>query len=532
MENRMLYRFLVITILLLSIVMMGLPQNALAACSILTSSGLAAIKTADALGVLLFSDVACPKDVFLFRQLLKKSGLKLETTMVANRGFHNPTQGSFSIFEIVSGQLTSGNNTFIIKTGDFFFGHFTTVNSRGYLAADQNPEKSSLMIEAFAWDPKKEVFNFYELRGDGKQGQWFYRGDSVDIFTDNEFLHRQSDPKHPQFGNQLRCSACHDAGGPIMKELNQPHNDWWEPERKLDFGGRLLDASLRGILETLVPSDRLAKSVLLGIKKLNRSNALFREKKSISLQEQLRPLFCPMELNFMSDITPNDEKKSRIIIPTDFFVDSRFLYSNSKKRIIISRNDYELALDAVGSVFPETNLKDADHAWLTPVKAISDKLAVNNLIKRGVIDKKFMMDVLDIDRTNPVFSTARCGLLRFIPNTTISSNWRDIFIKNLSQSQDLAAKQLVESLTNPHQDVEFYKRKAEIFLNQCSAKLNNRYSVEKMYRLLAQRRAEIRSSEISLNPRGKILEPGFRVIFPESAVSPIPGLLKLTSTCD
>ncbi|CAM2740900.1 rod shape-determining protein MreB [Legionella steigerwaltii] len=500
-------------------------QSALAACSLIHSSGQTVERMDDALGRLLLSNAPCPQNVFALRQLLKSSGLTLETTLVANRGFHNPTQGSFSLFEMALGELRILNTRWFINAGDFFFGHFTAIGPEGDLIADQNPEENSLMIEAFAWDSKKEVFNFYELRGDGLQGQWFYRGDSLDIFADNELLHRQPDPQHPQFGNRLRCSGCHGAGGPIMKELDKPHNDWWEPIRRLDFGRHNPDASLQEILETLVPPEQLAKNALIGLKKLNQST------KNLSLPEQLRPLFCPVELNLMSDIYPSDEKHSEINIPIEFFLDSRFLQTKENQTIRISRTLYEAVLNSVGSHFPETDLNDADHSWLTPVKAQSDKLAVDNLMQNGVIDQKFIMDVLDVDMTNPIFSAARCRLLRLLPNSA-TSNWREVFKENLNQSEDWAAKKLLKNLTSIQQDTAFYMRKAKKYLQQCQLKLKNNKNVLMMYHLLAQRRVEVRASEISLNPRGQILEPGFRVIFPENKISSIPGRLKLTLNCE
>ncbi|MBA3660629.1 MAG: hypothetical protein H0W64_02780 [Gammaproteobacteria bacterium] len=79
--------------------------------------------------------------------------------MVANHGYHNPKEGSFSFFEIVSGKLNS--NT--IQRGDFFCGHFTTVNENDELTADQRLS-TKLLVEAFAWDVDKELFNFYDQR--------------------------------------------------------------------------------------------------------------------------------------------------------------------------------------------------------------------------------------------------------------------------------------------------------------------------------------------------------------------------------
>jgi len=77
---------------------------------------------ADHLALLLASTQVCPTDVFEFRDLLLSEDVQLTTTMVANRGFHNPAFGSFSLFEMVEGELPSINK--IVEKGEFFFGHF------------------------------------------------------------------------------------------------------------------------------------------------------------------------------------------------------------------------------------------------------------------------------------------------------------------------------------------------------------------------------------------------------------------------
>jgi len=479
----------------------------------------------DSLGILLSSH-NCPTDVFALRHLIKESGLTLETTLVSNRGFHNTNAGSFSLFEMVSGELNSRAETIDISPGDFFFGHFTTVNANNQLAADQDPRKGSLMIEALAWDVKNSLFNFYELRGNGKQGQWYYRGNSADIMADNKLLHRQPDTQHPQFGTRLRCSACHGNGGPIMKELYPPHNDWWEPNRKLYFG-RDIHESLKEMLKTLVPAHRLANRVKQGIKKLAANNQQMNE---VSLPELLRPLFCPVEVNFKTDHFSNDDQHADIQIPVEFFLDSRLL-SSGKKTIVVSRLHYDSVLKKIGSQFPETRFQDADHAWLTPVKAKSDKLMIESLIKRKFIDRKFLSDVLAVDMFNPVFSSARCRLLKLLPSK-ITADWQQVFINNLTHSQEILAKELAQNLTDPNRRLEFYQHKGDKFLSQCKIKLTHAENVEKILRLLLQRRVEIDASEISSNPKGKILEPGFRVIFPDTVIVSLPEKLKLTSECD
>lgn len=461
----------------------------------------------------------CPKNVFEFRELILANSGELVTTMVANRGFHNPSQGSFSFFEIVSCHKPG----LIAQTGDVFFGHFTGVNSLNQIDLEQTPSRGSLMIEAFAWDEAKGFYNFYELIGDGAQGRWFYRGDSADILSDLEPLHLQPNPKQPAFGNRLRCSGCHMAGGPIMKELNAPHNDWWTKERQLDFGGREFSENAGSLMAKLVSPSRLADSVKIGLHKLEGSAGFNAIKANRSLRERLRPLFAPVELNLESDLRPSADGKD-LGVPTSFFIDSRLLAE--ERRLLLSRQAYERGLHDLNMSFPETNLRDGDHGWLTPVKAYSDQLAVESLISQGLIDQHFARAVLSIDFTNPLFSEKRRELLRLLPQT-LSIDWQPKYIAELKASGLPHGLELADLLTNGHPALHDVQSRIHGFVARCEEFLGSPdHHVENYIRLLGQRRQEVFDSEISKNPRGQILEPGFRVIFPEpSPKIPSQGLL-------
>lgn len=502
-----------------------------AACLITTSQGKSKTDLQDPLGKLLLAADPCPTDVFMLRKLLRQSKMKLAPTLVANRGFHNPSQGSFSIFEIVTTTEPSNRS---VTEGDFFFGHFTGVGPNNALIADQNPQKGSLMIEAFAIDPSKGFNNFYELIGNGTEGKWFYRGDSADILADTQMLHRQVDPARPQFGNRLRCSACHSGGGPIMKEIYTPHNDWWTTPRPLNFGGRQPDAMLAEIFSSLVSAEYLSTAVVEGQTKLERDSRYQRIKSQTSLQEQLRPLFCPVEVNFQSDLNSNPHNQARVFVPTEFFVDSRLIPAGLKQLVQyglpIERSAYAAALTQLGSRFPEVALADADHAWLTPVKAKSDKLAVTALITRRVIDAEFAADVLAIDFKNPVFSQARCSLLKYLP-ATAHVNWGAFFAATLLKADFPAAIELFQNLTNAARNLKFHQSRVHTFLANCRQAIKEPANVLKMVELLDQKRNEIRASEISRNPLGQILEPGFRVIFPQINRPVPPAFLELSDLC-
>jgi hypothetical protein len=64
-------------------------------------------------------------------------------------------------------------------------------------------------------------------------------------------------------------------------------------------------------------------------------------------------------------------------------------YINSDLRLPIhqaARQDYDAALQKLRSRLPEPpGRADADHGWLTPVKAQSDIVAVDALIEQGIV---------------------------------------------------------------------------------------------------------------------------------------------------
>lgn len=427
-------------------------------CEILVEDASRAPVQSDLLYQTLTQAALCPQDVRELKALLAQKGASFSPAMVANRGAHNPRLGSFSFFETVES---------IAGRGEVFFGHFTNAH-RGSLEPSQEGAVGQLMIELIAWDPQKGYFNFYELIGgagpDQKHNQWLYRGDSKDILLDNRYLHLDPPAAEKKFGSRLRCSGCHTSGGPIMKELAYPHNDWWTAENPLSLGPNKPTPEVQSWMANLIDAGEFASRVKTGIHKLEASPNYQALKSARTLQEQLRPLFCDQEINIES--SPQDT--GLIQIPSAFFLNP--LLGSTK--LTMNRADYERQLSANGLIFPETTRRDAAHAWLTPVKGYSDLLAIQSLIHSGRVSASFAINVLSFDRTNPIFSKKRCALL-----------------KNLGAAL-------------PDEEGEKVDRTTDWFA-----------------KLLRIRRG-VFESEISKNPRGQILEPGFRVIFPEATVLP------------
>lgn len=464
----------------------------------------------DPLTELLKGQARCPEHVFDFHQFLKDSGAQINTTMVANRGYHNPSMGSFSLFETVSGRL----NGRALASGSLFFGHFTELKPQGetqLLSHQQTPGNGALMVELIAWDSRAGVFRFYEMIGNGSRGVWFYRGDSLDIRADVARLHRVSSDQPPDFGQRLRCSACHTAGGPIMKELELPHNDWWTAQRPLPLG-HAPDLALKDNLSRLSDAKTLAAEVKAGMTRFTQSPAFQNHQRS--LQEHLRPLFCAEEINLISDPNVFEPEGDGITqLPTAAFIDPRLLPSSTLK---VNTADYQRALQALQSKFPEIARTDADHAWLSPTKAYADIQAIEDLVHRGLINQELVLDVLSVNMLNPVISNVRCNLLKTLPaQASIHANWKPQWINNLTQSTLPGAQELLANLTQSHRNMDFHRQQASKKL-QCLAE----QSPVVLLNGVALQRQAVFDNEISQNPRGQILEPGFRVIFPEVRLQP------------
>jgi len=493
--------------ILFTILLVTLSLNSFAECTILDRDNKREEALKDPLFLSISGEPNCPQNVLELVGLLESDGLDIKPSMVANRGRHNPQFGSFSFFESVTGTSVKFPNQ--VEGGNFFFGHFTTLTD-GMVELDQKPRAGKLMIELIAWDYHKKLFNFYELIGTSSGGQWFYRGDSKDAYLDNVHLKKQPNPGRVKFGRRMRCSACHTSGGPIMKELDFPYNDWWTKERPLSFANNLVSEDVKSWIKELVSASEFASSVKKGITKLNSSKKFANFSDSLTLQEQLRPLFCTQEINLISGNVSNVAPLNHFKISSDYWVNP-FL---ANKSIEIITNDYFDVLASLGMKFPETNLIDSDHPWLAPVKGYSDFELIKTLLKKNIVTEEFVADVLAVDFKKPLFSKKRCGLLRFVPNT-FTQNWVGVFIQNLKSGDSTEALELLDNIKNAKKSLPYHKMIASNYINETQRKLNISTGLKKSVIELQARRSSVFNDEISKNPLGQILEPGFRVIFPK-----------------
>jgi hypothetical protein len=97
------------------------------------------------------------------------------------------------------------------------------------------------------------------------------------------------------------------------------------------------------------------------------------------------------------------------------------------------------------------------------------------------------------------------------------------------------AAELLKNLSDPSSNTALHQKQAAEFLRACQQRAADPEAVLGWYRLLAQRRAEVRESEISQNPQGHILEDADdgsgRVVFPSTDPPAKPRQLALTLDC-
>ena len=461
----------------------------------------------DPLFLLLSKAPSCPVDIHELKKIVKEQGMKEQISMVANRGRNNPHQGSFSFFESVYGRLPTGD---LIARGDLFLGYFTDLHD-SEIILDQQPEPRKLLIEAIAWDEQKALYNFYELRGiDHGSVRWLYRGDSEDAYKDNKWLYRDNPEDEHHFGNRMRCSACHNSGGPILKELSKPHNDWWTTHRPLILTPNTPDHAVDALIQEVSDAELFAQDVEAGMVKLARSKRMTEVQKKLSLQEQLRPLFCTNEINLESSTALSEH---RVAIPSSFWLNPLL----GRINLSVSYQEYLQVLQAFDMQFPETSLRDADHAWLTPVKGQTDIRMIRQLIHQNVINTHFAESVLMVDFMHPVFSSQRCDLLKLLPDQNIG-DWMFQFLTNLrkNSAQYKGAALLADYLDNEAYTHQVFMDHIKQYSRDLNQLVGTVAGLRVSYQYLIELRQLVFTSELSQNPLGQIMEPGFRVIFPVS----------------
>lgn len=306
-------------------------------------------------------------------------------------------------------------------------------------SSDSFPASPS--IEAMGWDQGRRRFNYYKLDSTGGSGlSWKFRGSSLgaDQLSTSE--------RHGT------CMACHINGGPVMKELLLPWNNWqsnrdgheylipgkpnsWPVSTTPFLNGRLRGAETLELIILDRVNDFNRARIELGISELQSSPS----KQVKNAKQLLSPLFKTSEYNLISSgaksgLDPfQDNNKSGpsgdIRIPTSFFLNQRIISGGGVTGYqglgILGSSEFETAsqmsFDEYMRVVNDSKLTigdnegDARFAWLVPEASHIDNSMINLLIQEGVVTPQFAAAALAVDLEHSVFSKQRESLLEFIP---------------------------------------------------------------------------------------------------------------------
>ena len=307
-------------------------------------------------------------------------------------------------------------------------------------------------IEAWGFDTRRGRINYYLMSRDSNGLRWKFRGssDGADQLT----------------GEQRRgtCLACHTNGGPIMKELARPWNNWHSIDSQATYLLPTAPAAARWPVANQTPrfkgrldqAENLETKIISVIRQFNTSRvtaslqrnpdgSLTTDAQGMSTvlegKRLLRSLFETTEVNLISSL-----QKSRlhplptaslvgpaqpVVIPNSFFLNANLIgpgggvpgltglgITSANQFSTIARvnpQEYkQLIVSTATKLFGQNG--DTDFAWFTPEASQIDNDMVDRLMRLGVVSPEFVAAVVAIDLEIPVFSVERARLLRFVPD--------------------------------------------------------------------------------------------------------------------
>ncbi|MFO0678138.1 MAG: hypothetical protein U0169_16505 [Polyangiaceae bacterium] len=259
------------------------------------------------------------------------------------------------------------------------------------------------------------VYNFYERSG----GKWKYFGNSLGAPLGG-YDCLPSGACVPKIRKTATCSGCHVGGGLVMKEIDAPFGNW---EGMSPLAGTDAIVARHGAsLGTKGDATSLASVVTAANAKIAPSVVAALRTRSVA--DALRPLFCTMELNLQATGTSPGASNAPSSLRDDFFLDPRLSVGTT---FPVVPDDYTKAVRATkqrlvdgrtGGTLQNVRGEELGDTFFTftyPERSKADASYVDALVASGMVDEDFVLDVLAVDFTRPIFSPERCGLLAAAP---------------------------------------------------------------------------------------------------------------------
>jgi hypothetical protein len=426
-------------------------------------------------------------------------------------------------------------------------------------------DDSQVFLQVIAFDPEKQLFNFYERLAPGSN-EFFWAGDSTWA------------RKTATMGQG--CFDCHHNGVPIMKELKIPWNNWnserasiadsvvdldtrKDPPFAAKVGAERLESTIEGASSAYYP--RFIRSHI---------NEAFTEVTDVS--ELLRFVMGDTTINLQST-NPAPNGPPSFSTPNDFWISDTVLRGAGvgldytiPDAIAFSEANYQAFLSEMKSKLVQCTLTGAERAQcdgpvdfevagsthfaaFMPVPANDDVLMASLLTRANVdnrllklVSPKFVAAILMVDFQNPLFSAKRKSLSIYaeaVGTATITGNSSDLATQVAAKVIEAAAKQpactdpTLDACTAEQQFAAVWNDNA--WMTTCGTRIDAYFAAvagrmacpngppcdgqNDYLRLLASRHYQMAATP----PLGNLVE--FSLLFPFSAVATQP-FLRMTAT--
>jgi hypothetical protein len=366
---------------------------------------------------------------------------KKRHTFVVDEGIANP-------------QLGQARRTVITFTGSNpTTGEILTSNLMLSVFFDAQAFPSPGFIEAWGWDNVRGRYNYYKLDDTGTPDgrlTWKFRASSVGA-------DRLTFPER-----RATCLACHINGGPIMKEVSFPWNNWHSfksPASYLTSGqgwpvahnAAIASGRLNGA-ETLETDGILPSIRQFNNRRINEAIARQDADGNIAVNGQgiaeviagkrlLRSLFFTTEFNIISSAQksglhpfsgkPTGAPATDVEIPNTFFLNANLIAGGTPAKYLgldvpeaaqfsatakVSPAEYKRLVEASNVQLGGIRPADTDFAWFVPEPSAIDNDMIDRLMRRGIVSKEFVASVILVDLEQPMLSADRESLWQFVPD--------------------------------------------------------------------------------------------------------------------
>lgn len=296
------------------------------------------------------------------------------------------------------------------------------------------------VIEAWGWDDRRSRYNYYKL--DGTPATWKFRGSSVGADQLTPAQRRGT------------CMTCHVNGGPVMKELPIPWNNWHSSRNQADYllstsPGRWPIAGTPRFRDLKGAEGFESDFVMPSIRQFNgrRLTSLITPGAAAGQSEvtdgprALRPLFRTVEYNIISagqfsglhplpaPVAAGAAPTEAVAVPDTFFLNANLLGGGGftqykglgipearlfSSLLLVQPAEYRGLVSRAGTTLGGRT-GDTHFAWFVPEPSHIDNHFVDLLIAQGVITREFAAAALAVDLETPAFSDARDALRAVIP---------------------------------------------------------------------------------------------------------------------